>query len=49
MINLNEALLIVSDLQKAFKDKPYFNPKIMIFAEKLYFSKYNVIFGRSYF
>ena len=37
MINLNEALLLFSDLQKAFKDKPYFNPKIMMFTENYIF------------
>jgi len=37
MININEALLLYSDLQKAFKDKPYFNPKIMMFTENYIF------------
>ena len=37
MINLNEALLLYSDLQKAFKDKPYFNPKITMFTENYIF------------
>ena len=37
MINLNEALLLFSDLQKTFKDKPYFNPKIMMFPENYIF------------
>ena len=32
MININEALLLFLDLQKAFKDKAYFNPKVMLFA-----------------
>ena len=37
MLNINEALLLYSDLQKAFKDKPYFNPKIMMFTENYIF------------
>ena len=37
MININEALLLYSDLQKSFKDKPYFNPKIMMFTENYIF------------
>ena len=37
MMNLNEALLLFSDLQKLFKDKPYFNPKIMMFTENYIF------------
>ena len=37
MININEALLLYSDLQKAFKDKPYFNPKMMMFTENYIF------------
>ena len=37
MININEALLLFSDLQNTFKDKPYFNPKIMIFVENYIF------------
>ena len=37
MININEALLLFSDLQKSFKDKPYFNPKIMMFTENYIF------------
>ena len=37
MININEALLLYSDLQKTFKDKPYFNPKIMMFTENYIF------------
>ena len=37
MININEALLIFSDLQKSLKDKPYFNPKIMMFTENYIF------------
>jgi len=37
MININEALLIFSDLNNAFKDKPYFNPKIIMFTENYIF------------
>ena len=37
MININEALLLYSDLQKSFKDKPYFYPKVMIFTENYIF------------
>ena len=37
MININEALLIFSELQKSLKDKPYFNPKIMMFTENYIF------------
>ena len=37
IININEALLLYSDLQKSFKDKPYFNPKIMMFTENYIF------------
>ena len=37
MININEALLLFSDLQKSFKDKPYFNPKVMLFVENYIF------------
>ena len=37
MININEALLLFSDLQKIFMDKPYFNPNIMIFIENYIF------------
>ena len=33
MININEVLFLFSDLQKAFKDKHYFNTKIMMFTE----------------
>ena len=35
--NINEALLLFSDLQNTFKDKSYFNPKIMIFVENFIF------------
>ena len=37
MININEALLLYTDLQKSFKDKAYFNPKIMLFTENYIF------------
>ena len=37
MININEALLLFSDLQKAFKDKSYFNHKIIVFTENYIF------------
>ena len=37
MININEALLLYTDLQKSFKDKTYFNPKIMLFTENYIF------------
>ena len=37
MININEALLLYSDLQKSFKDKIYFYPKVMLFAENYIF------------
>ena len=37
MININEALLLFSDLQKALKDKEYFNPNIMMFVENYIF------------
>ena len=37
MININEALFLFSDLQKAFKDKHYFNTKIMMFTENYIF------------
>ena len=37
MININEALLLFSDLQKALKDKPYFNPNMMMFTENCIF------------
>ena len=37
MININEALLLFSDLQKSFKDKNFFDPKIMLFAENFIF------------
>ena len=37
MENINEALFLFSDIQKAFKDKPYFIPKIMIFIENYIF------------
>ena len=39
MININEALLVFSDLQNVFKDKPYFDPKIIIFVENYIFQK----------
>ena len=32
MININEALLLFLDLQNSFKDKTYFNPKVMLFT-----------------
>ena len=37
MININEALLLYSDLQKSFKDKIYFYPKVMLFTENYIF------------
>ena len=37
MININEALLLFSDIQKSFKDKPYFNPNMMMFTENYIF------------
>ena len=37
MVNINEALLLFSDLQNVFKDKPYFSPIIMIFIENYIF------------
>ena len=37
MININEALLLFSELQKSFKDKPYFYPKVMMFTENYIF------------
>ena len=37
MINLNEALLVFSDLQKSFQNKSYFNPKVMMFTENYIF------------
>ena len=37
MININEALLLYTDLQKSFKDKTYFNPKVMLFTENYIF------------
>ena len=37
MININEALLLFSDLQKSFKDKPYFNSNMMMFTENYIF------------
>ena len=46
MINLNEALLLYTDLQKTFKDKPYFNPKIMLFAENYIFQNIMLSFAQ---
>ena len=37
MININEALILYTDLQKSFKDKTYFNPKVMLFTENYIF------------
>ena len=37
MLNINEALLFLSDIKKAFKDKQYFNPKVMMFTENYIF------------
>ena len=37
MININEALLMFSDLQNSLKDKSYFNQKIMMFTENYIF------------
>ena len=37
MININEALLLYTDLQKSFKDKTYFNPKLMLFTQNYIF------------
>ena len=37
MININEALLLYTDLQKSFKDKNFFNPKVMLFVENFIF------------
>ena len=37
MIHINEALLLYSDLQKTFKDKTYFYPKVMLFTENFIF------------
>ena len=47
MININEALLIFYDLQNAFKDKPYFNPKIMIFTENYIFQSIMLSMART--
>ena len=37
MININEALLLYNDLQKSFKDKSYFNPKVILFVANFVF------------
>ena len=37
MININEALLLYSDLQLSLKDKAYFNPKVILFIENFIF------------
>ena len=46
MVNINEALLVFSDLQNVFKDKHYFNPKIMIFVENYIFQ--NIMLSMAY-
>ena len=46
MININEALLLYSDLQKTFKDKIYFYPKVMIFVENYIFQSIMITMGQ---
>ena len=46
MIHANEALLLYSDLQKSFKDKTYFFPKIMIFTENFIFQSIMLNFAQ---
>ena len=49
MININEALLLFSDLQKSFKDRYYFNPKIMMFTENYIFQSIMISMAQATF
>ena len=37
MVNMHEASLLYSDLQKSFKDKNFFDARVMLFAENFIF------------
>jgi hypothetical protein len=47
MININEALILYTDLQKSFKDKTYFNPKVMLFTENYIFQSIMLSFAQT--